>query len=258
MKTLRASLHSSYLLLTAALAFTPAAAHAISLSALLGGQTITADDKLFSGWTQIDLVTVNGGFADPTKFDVTPLVDDPLNPGVNFTSPIDGIGTPFGHTGPSSVIFTFSFNVQTTGGQPIIKDNSLRITDWTFDSGPNAFIQITETVLNAAGGTIGDKQVVARPGETPPDLGNPNHFDTLNFAPVSFLHIVKRIEIQGPGTNDGARLEMFEQRFSQLPEPASVLMAACSTLACIRWRRRPAATLKYCTARTTARTCLDP
>jgi hypothetical protein len=215
----------AFVTLSLAWGIAPADTLAISLQDLFGGQTITADDKLFRNWTMIDLQTVNNGFANLNLIDVTPLVDDPLNPGVKFTAPIDGIGTPFGHIGPSSVVLTFSFDVETTNGLPLIKDNSLLVNDWVFDSSSEAFIEITETVQDASGQTLGDKQVFARPGQLPPDSGNPTHFDTATFAPQSSLKITKRINIQGPGTNDGARLLMFEQRFSQIPEPSGLAIA---------------------------------
>jgi len=135
--------------LTWALALTPSVSRAVALSDLFNGQTLTADDKLFKNWTQVDLVTTNGGFSNPALIDVTPLINDPLDPGVKYTAPSSAIGTPFGHTGPSSVILTFSFDVQTTNQQPLIKDNSLLINDWLFDASPNAFIQISEDVLDA-------------------------------------------------------------------------------------------------------------
>lgn len=222
----------------------PTVVYGVTLQELFDGDTITADDKLFRDWTLIDVLSVNGGFANAGLVDVTPLVDDPLNPGIKFTSSVDGIGTPFGHTGPSSVVLTFSFNVLTTNGLPLIKDNSLRINDWVFDSSQEASITISENVFDTAGQALGDKLVTALPGEIPPDLGNPSHFDTATFAPQSFLHVVKRINVQGPGDNDGARVLMFEQRFSQVPEPSGIvplIFGAC-VLATRRLRRRVANT----------------
>src|SRR5688572_32991832 len=35
------------------------------------------------------------------QINVTPLADDPLNPGIQFTAPLGALGTPFGHLGRS-------------------------------------------------------------------------------------------------------------------------------------------------------------
>jgi hypothetical protein len=218
-------------------AFCPAPSQATLMTELFQGATITAHDKLFSNFTLVDIQSVNGGFANLGLVDVQPLVDDPLNPGIKFTAPIDGMGTPFGHDGLSSVTVIFEFAVETTTGLPLIKDNSLLVNGWVFDAHPNAFIQITELVLDASGNSLGDKRVIARNGDTP-DSGNPNHFDALDFSPQAKLHVRKTIDIVGPEFNDGARLTMFVQRFSQVPEPSSLAVAGALCLwlvACRRW-----------------------
>lgn len=221
------SLFSSLLLCSVAsglaLVAAPATSRAISLAALFSGATVVADDKLFDGWTLIDLKTTNGGLADLHAIDVTPLIDDPLNPGLHFSAPIGALGTPFGHIGPSSVVLTFSFNVQTTNQLPLIKDNSLLLTDWIFDSSPLAYIQVAEEVSDVTGASIGQKLTIAVPGDVP-GSGNPNHFDQAVFTPQQLVHVTKWIEIQGPGDNDGAFLMGFEQRFSQVPEPGSLVL----------------------------------
>lgn len=214
-----------------------AESRAVSLSALFQGATITADDKLFDAFTLVDLQTVNGGFADPTKIDVTPLIDDPLDPGIKFTAAFDALGTPSGHTGASSVHFVFSFNVTTTNQLPLIKDNSLRINQWSFDSGPLPSIQVSEQVFDAAGAPLGTKLAVATPQSQPNDG---SLFDDLQFTPRSFVHIVKQIDIVGPGDNDMARLLMFEQRFSQVPEPCGlILLGAAALICCLPRGKRP-------------------
>jgi hypothetical protein len=196
-------------------------ARAVPLSNLFQGATITADDKLFSNFNLIGSTPTNGGVADPAQIDVTALVDDPLNPGIKFTAPVGALGTPFGHTGSSSILFVFQFDVATTNQQPLIKDNSLRLLSWVFDSSQLASIQVSEGVFDAAGLQLGQKNTVAKPGETPGS--SPLHSDTATFTPRPFVHVVKTILIQGPGDNDGAFLTMFEQRFSQVPEPGSVM-----------------------------------
>jgi|SRR3990172_8673291 len=83
--------------------FSPAAGWAIPLSDLIQGQIITADDKIFRNWVVLEQA-VNLGVLDLTKIDVTPLVDDPLNPGVKFTAAVDALATLFGHNGGEFVI----------------------------------------------------------------------------------------------------------------------------------------------------------
>jgi hypothetical protein len=220
------------------LALTPLRAEAVSLASLFQGQTITADDKLFSNWTLLSQST-NDGMVDPTKIDVTPLVDDPLNPGVKYTAEFDALGTEFGHPPGAFARLRFSFTVATTSGEPLIKDNSLLVNGWVFDSTEAASINISETVRDGGRLARGTKNVVARPSDTP-NSGNPNHFDTAEFAPQSSVDVETFIEILGPNTNDGARLTMFEQRFSQIPEPSSLAMVgvlAIFSLARARRRR---------------------
>lgn len=211
------SLASSLALLAA-----PVAARAVSLADLFGGATVIADDKLFDNWALVDLATTNGGLADLTGIDVTPLADDPLNPGLHFSAPMT-LGTPFGHLGPSSVLLEFSFDVQTTNQLPLIKDNSLLLTDWIFDSSLQASIVVSEEIYDVTGAPLGDKRTIALPNDQP-GSGNPNHFDQAAFTPQQRVHVVKRIEIVGPGDNDGAFLRGFEQRFSQTPEPGSLVL----------------------------------
>lgn len=204
----------------------PAQVRAVTLLELIQGQTITADDKLFTNWS-VSQQDVNSGLINLNLITVTPIVDNPLNPGLKFTGTIDALGTLFGHPGGAFARLRFSFQVQTTDGRPLIKDNSLLINDFLFDAGPNATIQITETLRDVTGAPIGDKSVIARNGDTPGG-GNPAHSDVANFLPRSILHVEKFIEVLGPGTNDGARLLMFEQRFSQIPEPAAAILAVAA------------------------------
>jgi hypothetical protein len=227
MKWLRAlfsPLALGYLLLS------PIASYAVTMSDLFQGQTITADDKLFSNFNLVSVVPVNGGIADFTLIDVVPLVDDPLNPGIKFIAPmppnfVPALGTPFGHTGLSSISVIFEFDVQTTTGLPLIKDNSLLINRWLFDADPQAFIQIDEQVFDAAGNSLGDKRAIVFNGGMPNDP-----FDRLEFSPQSLVHVRKTINIVGPFDNNGAFLTMFEQRFSQVPEPSGLTLAGAMWL----------------------------
>lgn len=206
-------------------------AAAVSLDDLFLGGTITVDDKIFDDFTAITVSASNGGFVNTANIDVTPLADDPLNPGLKFTAGFDDFGTPFGHGGNASVQLRFGFSVRTDDGSPLIKDNSLLLNGFAFDSGPNASITITETITDAAGAPLGDKSVMATIADQP-GSGAANLFDAADFAPQSIVFVEKFIDIQGPVANDGVRLTMFEQRFSQIPEPAAWLLAALAAAAC--------------------------
>ncbi len=224
----------------ALLSLAPSAARAAVLSDLFQGGSMTVDDKVFRNWTLLDLKVQNGGVADVSQIDVAGLAGDPLNPGLQFNAPLGTLGTPFGHIGPSSVLLRFGFTVETINGDPLIKDNSLWLTDFLFDSGPNAIIRIGETITDANGLSLGTKSVFAVPSDTP-GSGNPNHFDSANFAPQSFIYVEKTINIDGPGDNDGAFLLQFEQRFSQVPEPATLVlwsMSGAAAIAVTWWRKR--------------------
>ncbi len=201
-----------------------ASSSATPLSVLIRDQgTITANDKVFSNFTLVSSSATNGGAANTGLIDVTPLTNDPLDPGLDYSAPVDALGTPFGHQGPSSAFLSFSFDVQTISQQPLIKDNTLRLTGFTFDAGPAAFILAAEDLTNAAAAAIGHKLTIAQSGQTPGS--SPNHFDEADFTPTNFVHVVTTISIQGPNDNDGAFLTGFQQRFSQVvPESSSLTL----------------------------------
>jgi hypothetical protein len=192
--------------------------YAVPLSTLFTGQTITANDELFSAFTFTASQTTNGGAADPTLIDVTPLTNDPLNSGIKFTAPIGALGTPFGHTGPSSATLSFSYNASTLSGLKLIKDNSLLVNGFTIDAGPSVSILVTEQVFDGQNVLLGTRQALVINGT---QVGDASLFDSGTFAPQSLVHVTKSITISGPGTNDGAFLTMFEQRFSEVPEPGA-------------------------------------
>jgi hypothetical protein len=223
-----------------ALGVTAISSFATPLSVLIRDQsTITANDKVFSNFTLVSSSVTNGGAADIGLIDVTPLTNDPLDPGLDFSAPLDALGTPFGHQGPSSAFLSFSFDVQTIDQRPLIKDNTLQLTGFTFDAGPAAFILTSEDLTNASAASIGHKLTIAQSGQTPGS--SPNHFDEADFTPTNFVHVVTTINIQGPNDNDGAFLTGFQQRFSEVevPETSSLVLgviALSGVIHVFRWR----------------------
>ncbi len=200
------------MVLTSVLVLPRARLWAVPLSTLFDGQSITANDKLYSAFTLTLSQTTNGGVADTSHIDVVPLTNDPLSPGIKFTAPAGALGTASAHEGASSVLLTFSFDVSTLSQLPLIKGNSLLINGLALDSGPLASIQVFEQVFDAVGAPLGANQALAT-HQT--QVGDSSLSDSITFLPQSLLHVVKTIVISSPGDNDEAILTMFEQRFSQ-------------------------------------------
>ena len=217
---------------------TPATSSAIlvTLQDLENGQTLVVNDKLFDQW-DVTVTTTGTGTGPLDKIEVTLLGDDPLNPGLKFTNmkAFDPLGLGLGvFPGPGSVTMDIHFRVSTLSGAALIKDNSLLINGFVFDSNPPASITIEETIQDATGNELGTKLAFANNNST---LGDASLFDEANFAPQSEIFVWKQIFIDGLGTNDGVFLTMFEQRFSQVPEPTSLILASLGLLG-IGWRRR--------------------
>ena len=222
------------------------AAYATPLLELFQGETITVNDKLFSNWQLITNATLtNGQQGELSQAQLDSIIafhldNDPLNPGLRWDAPVGALGTPFGHAGPATVNLDFSFRVSTLSGDPLIKDNSLLATSWVFDAGPLASISITETILSTLGAPppqLGQKAVLITNNGAPIDPD-----DLANFAPQSSIDVITRIFISGPGTNDGAFLTGFEQRFSQLastavPAPGSAALLMLGLLGLALQRR---------------------
>ena len=200
----------------------------LTLLDLFQGETITAGDKVFSNWQLDDFTLGPTAAGSLDDIFVTPLEDEPLNPGVKFNIP-NGL-----NTGDSFVVLEFFFDVSTASGEALIKDNSLWLNGFTFVPGSTGgVINFFEAISDAAGAPLGSKFVQALPGDTP-DSGDPDHFDSAEFAPQSLVHVFKQIELVG----DGVILTMFEQRFSQVPEPSSLVLLTFGLVASLSRRPR--------------------
>ncbi len=227
------------------------AAYATPLLELFQGEPLPpVNDKRFFDFQLITNATLTDGVQGELSQEqldliiVHPLDNDPLNPGLRYAAEVGALGTPFGHDGPATVNLDFSFRVSTLSGLALIKDNSLLATSWVFDAGPGASISITETILEVLGAPppqLGQKSVTIVNNDDPVDPD-----DLANFSPEASIRVLTRIFINGPGTNDGAFLTGFEQRFSQLsaavvPAPGSAALLGLGLLGLALQRRAPRA-----------------
>ena len=190
-------------------------ARAVPLQDLFDGATLTAGGLTFSDW-QLDFVDPIGPPPDLSLIEVLLLEDDPLNPGVEYMA-----NGQLAAAGLDVVELAFTFRVDTPGGLPEIKDNSLSLDAFEHQQGGGA-INIFEDVLTTTSLLIGEKNVVADEFFGVFDLE-----DSAEFAPQSVLLIGMFLTVAGDGFPGVVSLDSFSQRFSvvspvRAPEPGTL------------------------------------
>jgi len=124
---------------------TPLPEGSMSLGELIRGQgSITANDKIFDRFTFFD----GFDYGNLANVLVSPLTNDPLNPGLRYMANGEWSVIDFG----GFMYLEFGFRVRTTNGLFLIKDNSLEIVATTHTGqdpttgGDGGVILIEETV----------------------------------------------------------------------------------------------------------------
>lgn len=199
---------------------------ACGLDELFGGGTITIGDKIFENWKILNVFD-----GDPADIRVD-SIDDKHNPGITFIGTQGVFQFAFaGVTGFRS--FEFGFDVEVLEGPLRIKDNELIV-----EFGPvthNGGAQVFEGVLDANGDLLVEK-IVDCLGETA--CANRTFSTTRNFSPQALIHVEKTILLQAPDGGSGVQILSITQRFSQTPEPASLLIVGAGLGALLLFRRR--------------------
>ena len=137
-------------------------------------------------------------------------------------------GTQSDVTGDFDILTLFEYVVSTVDGFARIKDNSLILDDFNFGQ-QSGFIRVVEDVCTGgppcvfgAPDNIGSKAVFAFGDDTQPQ----NLFDELQFSPQAALSISKQVLLDADLAGDVLSLNIFTQRFSQVPEPATLALMA--------------------------------
>ncbi len=185
---------------------------AITLDALFSGGSMVVGDKLFSDWELIYQDSTSGPLPDYSLVEVIGLTDQPFNPGLQFDT-VDQ----FSVSGVNTLQVDFGFNV-TVLGPLLIKDNSLEMLEFGFDW-DGGFIAIDEHVTDSNGIEVAYKSVYIDNA-----FGGSDLYDSAEFTPQPFIHVEKNILILGDYAEDVVRLNSFSQRFSQIPEPATMVL----------------------------------
>lgn len=194
---------------------------------------IQVDDKLFSDWA-LEPTNPFSVVPDFSLVEVVGLDDGGLDPGpgllFNGNGELSVAVDP--NTGDSQFLeLAFNFQVTVLGPALSIVDNSLSILDFTV-AGDGA-ITIDEAVFGAGLINLGNKHVEVH-GEFP---GTDILFDAIEFPPQQTLLIEKTIHLDA-GFDGAAELIAFEQRFSQVPEPAALALFGIGLGGLAGWRRR--------------------
>jgi hypothetical protein len=210
-----------------------------SLAELIGGGTITVGDKRFDTWTLFE----NQKPADLANILVTPLDDDPLNPGLRYTG--NGEWSLPAESGSTFQVNTFGFKVSTTDGALRIKDNSLELLSVIFGTGStSAFAEVGEVACTDAFNTPTPcDSLVANKSVFADQLFGNQLTDSATFTPVASLFVTLNVKWGTDSDADSVDLAQFQHRFSQLPvsgvpAPASLALLAVSAFGLLLRSRR--------------------
>ena len=212
-------------------------ARAMTMTDLLNGGSIIANDKLFDQWTLIFQGSSSGGAVDTDDIEITGLADGGMDPGPGLR--FDIIENAFSVTGTQSytyIDFQFGFRVSVLDPNlAVIKDGSMELTGFGLSGSTDAGSYIQEKVGTASG--LNDLAINDVTASVLSGVPTTELFDAALFQRGSQIFVTTDILVWAD-IGDSASLTQFTQRFSQAPEPATLVLFVSGLLGLGSARRR--------------------
>ena len=175
------------------------------------GTTLQVEDKLFSNFSYSP--SAQGGAIAPTAAGITVIPDStPFNPGLGFQAN-------WFVSSNQLLDSQIDFDVQVLQGGNRIKDISATLVSFGIES--TGSIVFTENTTNPTKSLI---LII--------DSNQTKSFDEVTFNPTSgIIHVHKDLGLSGGTGEDGiATVSLLKNNFSEVPEPATMLLLGSGLL----------------------------
>jgi hypothetical protein len=182
----------------------PQQGRAASLQSLFDGGFLIAGNCRFDNWQLVSADATTGAPFDFTLMSINALVNDPVNPGLQFAS-----GGQLAVAGVNAIDLTFKFQVHAAANTNSFAAHTLNMTGVNF-VGPGGIAFISQEVVDVNGADLGPTLALAD------NVNDVFQFsDDGTIAPHLNLTVTMNIFMSGLVAADTFSLTAFTQRFAQ-------------------------------------------